>query len=88
MRTLRDKFIAHLDDDEIMNIPTLDLAKASVEFYHRYVVTNETKPGDLARLADTVEKLMAGYANREQVAREVYEQFFPDQAPSKVSQST
>lgn len=77
MRTLRDKFIAHLDSDETMYIPLLDLAKASVEFYHGYIVTNEAKPGDLSGLADTAGKLQTGYEERELIAQSVYQQFFP-----------
>ncbi|MGH7096228.1 MAG: hypothetical protein ACREE4_01030 [Stellaceae bacterium] len=35
MRTYRNKFLAHLDDLPVMNIPFLDRAKAAVDFYHR-----------------------------------------------------
>ncbi len=38
IRHLRNKFVAHLDSDEIMTIPKLDLAKETVEFYHFKVV--------------------------------------------------
>jgi hypothetical protein len=41
MRTYRDKFLAHLDDLPDMDIPTLDEAKATVEFYCRYIVSQE-----------------------------------------------
>jgi hypothetical protein len=50
MREYRDKFLAHLDDGHVMNIPNLDRAKAAVEFYHGHVVRNEASANDLAGL--------------------------------------
>jgi len=46
MHRYRDKFIAHLDSDEIMNIPGLDIAKRAAWFYYAYVVAKETVEGD------------------------------------------
>jgi hypothetical protein len=46
MRKARNKFIAHLDDENKENTPHMDLAKDAVEFYHRYIVLNEGQPGD------------------------------------------
>jgi hypothetical protein len=50
MRAYRDKFLAHLDDLPIMNIPFLDRAQAAVDFYHHYVVQQEAATHDLADL--------------------------------------
>lgn len=50
LRRYRDKFIAHLESDEVMHIPWLSKAQSSVWFYHNYVVQNEAQPGDLAGL--------------------------------------
>ena len=50
MRRYRDKFIAHLDSDYTMLIPTLDIAKKAVRFYHAHVVNHEGQPGDLFEL--------------------------------------
>jgi hypothetical protein len=50
MRAYRDQFLAHLDDLPEMEIPFLDRARAAVNFYHRYVVQHEAKPGDLVDL--------------------------------------
>ena len=50
MRKYRDKFLAHLDDELVMNIPNMDQAKMPVEFYHDYLVCHETQAGDLAGL--------------------------------------
>jgi hypothetical protein len=41
MRTYRDKFVAHLDSDCVMNIPTLSAARASVWLYHDHIVQYE-----------------------------------------------
>jgi hypothetical protein len=41
MRTYRDKFVAHLDSAEVMNIPTLRTARKSVSFLYGYLLANE-----------------------------------------------
>lgn len=50
MRTIRDKFLAHLDDLSIMHIPLLDRARSAVDFYHRHIVQNEAAAADLVGL--------------------------------------
>jgi hypothetical protein len=50
MRVYRDKFLAHLDDQRVMNIPTPEHAQVVVEFYHGYVVRHEALAGDLTGL--------------------------------------
>jgi len=50
IREYRDKFLAHLDDQKVMHIPTLDRAKMAVEFYHSYVVLHEALAGDITGL--------------------------------------
>ena len=72
MREYRDKFIAHLDSELVMNIPTLDLARKSVEFYHAYIVANEAQSGDLSGLPDTTNKLQGGYKKAKEEAEIVY----------------
>jgi hypothetical protein len=49
-RKYRDKFLAHLDDLHVMDIPLLDIAHAAVQFYHRHIVENEAAAGDLVQL--------------------------------------
>lgn len=71
MRRYRDKFLAHLDSDYVMDIPTLDIAKKSVWFYYAHVVNHEAQPGDLAGL---VYDLDTGYAECEAEAAGVYRQ--------------
>ena len=70
MRQYRDKFLAHLDSDEVANIPALDIAKKAVWFYHAYVVQHEAQPGDLDGLPV---KLDAGYRHCEKEAQAIYE---------------
>src|ERR1700733_933850 len=41
MREYRDKFVAHLDSDRVMNPPRLDTALSSVKFYHAKVARTE-----------------------------------------------
>src|SRR5262249_34367108 len=50
MRMYRNKFLAHLDDLHVMDIPFLDRAQEAVDFYHRYVVSREAEPGHLGDL--------------------------------------
>lgn len=50
MRAYRDKFIAHLDDDRVMDIPDMRLAASAVKFLHNHIVQNEASGGDLTRL--------------------------------------
>ena len=47
IRRYRDKFVAHLDSAYTADIPFLDVHKQAVWHYHRHVVKNEAKPGEL-----------------------------------------
>ena len=69
IRRYRNRFVAHLDSDHEMYVPTLDSAKNAVWFYHSYVVTHEAKVGDLAVLAVEHD---GGYAVSETEARTVF----------------
>ena len=46
MRTARNKFIAHLDDQNNEDTSAMDVAQEAVQFYHNYIVMNEAQPGD------------------------------------------
>ena len=50
MSGYRDKFLAHLDDLPVMDIPLLDRARTAVELYHNYVVQLEADTNDLIDL--------------------------------------
>ena len=41
IRTYRDKFVAHLDTEEVMNIPKLREARKLVSYLYDYLLTNE-----------------------------------------------
>jgi hypothetical protein len=70
MRQYRDKFLAHLDAERVMNVPALDVAKGTVWFYHEHVVNHERQPGDLAGLPT---ELDSGYSHCEAEAKAVYD---------------
>ena len=41
IRTYRDKFVAHLDSEEVMNIPKLAVARKGVSYLYDYLLANE-----------------------------------------------
>lgn len=41
MRTYRNKFVAHLDSEETMHIPKLDVARKSTAYLYDYLLANE-----------------------------------------------
>jgi hypothetical protein len=45
MRTYRDKFVAHLDSEEVMHIPRLDVAINSVVYLYDYLLAHEEEHG-------------------------------------------
>ena len=76
IRFYRDKFVAHLDDHNEMNVPMLNLLQQSVWFYHAHIVTNEVEPGDLAGIpTDTPQKLDLGYRQCIDEAVQVFRRF-------------
>ena len=44
MRTYRDKFVAHLDSDEVAHVPDLTMTLESVSFLYDYILGNEGPP--------------------------------------------
>ena len=50
LKTYRDKFVAHLDQEKVMHIPHMTVAKKSLWFLHAHVVAHEASPSDLAGL--------------------------------------
>jgi hypothetical protein len=69
VRTYRNKFVAHLDDEKVMNIPHLDTGRASVWFYFGYIRDHEAQPADLAGLPADLDDY---YWASEREARQVY----------------
>lgn len=45
MRTYRDKFVAHLDAEEVMRLPKLRTARRSVSFFYEYLLAHEEVDG-------------------------------------------
>ncbi|MBN2267384.1 MAG: hypothetical protein JW725_03535 [Candidatus Babeliaceae bacterium] len=41
MRTYRDKFVAHLDSEEVMQIPQLDIVVDTTSYLYDYLLANE-----------------------------------------------
>jgi hypothetical protein len=69
MRRYRDKFIAHLDSDRIMQIPSLDIPKKTTWFYYAYVVANEAGALGSGRFDPDIESL---YRKMEKEAEAAY----------------
>ena len=72
MREYRDKFVAHLDSERVMNIPNLDTAKASVALYHDHIASQEASPGDLTGLPESAARLSEYYQHCADEAERVY----------------
>jgi hypothetical protein len=71
IREYRDKFLTHLDNDLLMNIPELEPAYEAVAFYHRHIVEREAVPGELAGLPDANEFAL-GYSRCFDAAMRIY----------------
>ena len=67
LRTYRDKFLAHLDLREIMQIPVMDLVKNSVIYYYDYLLQFEN---DGTTFEDQPQGLAAYYHQCEEEGRE------------------
>ena len=50
LRTARDKFIAHLDDEVVAPMPMVDVVVASSKFLILYLLRHETQNNDLTDL--------------------------------------
>ena len=70
VKTYRDRFIAHLDDDEQMQIPNLQLMRKSVSHLYDYVLVNEDD-GDF--FIDAPASSSAQYAKYSKEGKVAYE---------------
>lgn len=77
MRRYRDKFIAHLDNDLIMDVPQMDTAEAALRFYHRWIIEKEAEVGDLRGLPSTAQALTNYYLQEQAVAARLYNAGMP-----------
>jgi hypothetical protein len=71
MLSYRNRFLAHLDDDLMMDIPELDQTHKAVVFYHRHIVQHEARPGELVGLPNAGE-LAHGFAESTDEAMRAY----------------
>ena len=70
MRAYRDQFVAHLDLEPTADLPRLDNARASVWFYHAYVVNKEIDAAGIGRLPKDLE---GHYSEKFDEARKIYD---------------
>jgi hypothetical protein len=77
MRKYRDKFIAHLDSDMVMDVPPMDTAETAGRFYHAYVVEHEADVGDLGGLPASRKALTNYYLQEQKVAEHRYNAGMP-----------
>lgn len=70
MRTYRNKFVAHLDQDKEAFIPHMDIAQKAVWFLHGHIVANEAKAGDLTGLP--TRNVQLGYEQCVAEAEEIF----------------
>jgi hypothetical protein len=71
IRTYRDKFIAHLDDELRMHLPVVAAGARAITFYHRHVVELETAPSDRMGLMTAAEFELC-YDKFEEEAAKIY----------------
>jgi len=72
IREYRDWFVAHLDDERVMNIPELETARESVWHLYGFLAWNECTPEELGDLAHSKRELDVGYEKCVIEAREVF----------------
>ncbi len=69
MRTYRDKFVAHLDLDEVMQIPRLRLAQKGVSYLHDYILEHEDDGGFFPEVPPKASRFFSLYAGQ---GKEIY----------------
>ncbi len=74
MLSYRDKFVAHLDNHLVMDVPELEEAHKALSFYHRHIVEHEANPDDeLAGLPSaSADALACGFAQSFDEAMRAY----------------
>ena len=70
LRTYRDKFLAHLDSDKIMQVPLMDIVKNSIIYYFTYLLRFEN---DGATFWDGPSDIAVYYQHCEDEGRDFYE---------------
>lgn len=85
VRRYRDKFVAHLDSDNVMEIPMLDIAERSVFFYHQHLIAQEVSdPLQVFRpLPASSEELTTYFEHHCRAAAYTYDRILP---PARTTQ--
>jgi hypothetical protein len=73
VKTYRDQFIAHLDDNRVMQIPRLDQTREAIWFLYDYLSTHRDEIIDLAGLPKTIDEFERGFAFHSANAASVFE---------------
>ncbi|MBD8066670.1 hypothetical protein IC608_14445 [Devosia sp. PTR5] len=83
VRRYRDKFVAHLDSDNTMDIPTLDIAERAVFFYHQHLISHEVAdPTQVFHpLPASGRELTTYFEQHDSAARHIYDRVLPPQNP-------
>ena len=68
----RDKFVAHLDEEQTMLLPALEVAKRAIVFLHERLVQQAGGYGDWWSLPTSPEELGQGFAQASREAQRVY----------------
>lgn len=79
VRRYRDKFVAHLDSGNVMEIPALDIAERAVFFYHQHLTTQEVgDPMQVFRpLPSSSVELTLYYEHHSRAAAHTYDEVLP-----------
>jgi hypothetical protein len=72
MLRYRNKFVAHLDNERVMNPPNLENALTAVKYYHEHVVNVEAQAGALNGLRDDPRGFERGYLQEIEIASLAY----------------
>lgn len=69
MRSYRDKFVAHLDDDNTAYIPKLEIARKSASYLYDYLLAHEDKDNCFP---DGPQKASSSYQSHLKAGKAVY----------------
>jgi hypothetical protein len=72
VRRYRDSFVAHLDNERMMRLPTLELPKRSIAFLHERLPQEARSYEDWEGLPTTAEQLDQGFTRAFHEAQSVY----------------
>jgi hypothetical protein len=73
----RDKFLAHLDSDYVMNIPKLDIPLRVVEFYYSYAIEQEATQGELVEFDPELAVLYRAFEREVKAAYDLVQRGLP-----------